>query len=80
MSTVLSVRNLSVALPSGADRPFAADNISFDVNAGEILCLLGESGSGKSVISFAVMGLLPDNVRVSAGEILLGDEDRKSVV
>ncbi len=75
MSAVLSVRNLSVALPSGADRPFAAHNISFDVNAGEILCLLGESGSGKSIISFAVMGLLPDNVRVSAGEILLGDEN-----
>ena len=75
MSAVLSVRNLSVALPTGADRPYAAENISFDVNAGEILCLLGESGSGKSVISFAVMGLLPDNVRVSAGEILLGDEN-----
>ncbi len=72
---VLSVRNLSVALPVGADRPFAADNISFDVKAGEILCLLGESGSGKSIISFAVMGLLPDNVRVSAGEIFLGDEN-----
>jgi peptide/nickel transport system ATP-binding protein len=75
MSAVLSVRNLSVALPTGADRPFAAEHISFDVNAGEILCLLGESGSGKSIISFSVMGLLPDNVRVSAGEILLDGVD-----
>ncbi len=75
MSAVLSLRHVSISLPSGADRPFAAENISFDVNAGEIVCLLGESGSGKSVISFSVMGLLPDNVRVSAGEIFLGDEN-----
>jgi len=71
MSAVLSLRNVCVALPAGADRPFAAENISFDVNAGEIVCLLGESGSGKSVISFSVMGLLPDNVHVASGEILL---------
>ncbi|MGL4233848.1 MAG: ATP-binding cassette domain-containing protein, partial [Casimicrobium sp.] len=75
MSAVLSVRNLSIALPSGADRAHAVENIAFDVNPGEILCLLGESGSGKSVIAFSIMGLLPDNVRVSAGEVRLGDED-----
>ncbi len=71
MSAVLSVRDISIALPSGADRPFAAEHISFEVNAGEIVCLLGESGSGKSVISFSIMGLLPDNVQVASGEILL---------
>jgi peptide/nickel transport system ATP-binding protein len=75
MSAVLAVRSLSVALPTGADRAYAAEQISFDVNAGEILCLLGESGSGKSVISFSVMGLLPDNLRVSAGEVLLDGVD-----
>ena len=71
MSAVLSLRDVSIALPTGADRPYAAEHISFDVNAGEIVCLLGESGSGKSVISFSVMGLLPDNVQVASGEILL---------
>ncbi len=70
---VLSVRDVTIALPTGADREHAVEHISFDVNAGEILCLLGESGSGKSVISFSVMGLLPDNVRVASGEIRLGD-------
>jgi peptide/nickel transport system ATP-binding protein len=75
VNAVLSVKNLSIALPSGADRALAVENISFDVNAGEILCLLGESGSGKSIIAFSIMGLLPDNVRVSAGEIQLGGED-----
>ena len=71
MSAVLTLRDVSISLPTGADRPFAAEHISFDVNAGEIVCLLGESGSGKSVISFSVMGLLPDNVQVLSGEILL---------
>ena len=71
MSAILSLRDISIALPSGADRAFAAEHISFDVNVGEIVCLLGESGSGKSVISFSVLGLLPDNVRVASGEILL---------
>jgi peptide/nickel transport system ATP-binding protein len=69
--SVLSIKNLAIALPSGADRELAVDDVSFDVNSGEILCLLGESGSGKSIIAFSVMGLLPDNVRVNAGEIRL---------
>ncbi|MGE5641195.1 MAG: ABC transporter ATP-binding protein, partial [Clostridia bacterium] len=47
--SVLSIRDLSVALPSGGDRPQAVSKISFDVEKQEILCLVGESGSGKSV-------------------------------
>jgi peptide/nickel transport system ATP-binding protein len=71
---VLDIIRLGVALPSGADRPFAARDISFSVNAGEIVCLLGESGSGKSIIAQTVMGLLPSNVRASEGEArLLGE-------
>ena len=49
---VLEVRNLTVALPAGADRANAVEKVSFTVNPGEIVCLVGESGSGKSVIAF----------------------------
>jgi ABC-type glutathione transport system ATPase component len=59
---VLEVRNLSVALPTGADRAHAVEKVSFTVNPGEIVCLVGESGSGKSVIAFTVMGLLAKNL------------------
>src|SRR5471032_2895740 len=72
---VLEVRNLSVSLPSGADRVHAVEKVSFTVNPGEIVCLVGESGSGKSVIAFTVMGLLAKALKPTSGEILLEGEN-----
>ncbi|MEP0190096.1 MAG: ABC transporter ATP-binding protein, partial [Erythrobacter sp.] len=73
--TVLSVRNLTVELPKGMERRFAVENISFDLPRGEILCVIGESGSGKSVTANTLMGLLPSLMHVSSGEIRLQDQD-----
>jgi peptide/nickel transport system ATP-binding protein len=70
---LLSIRNLSIALPKGADRPLALDGVSFDLHAGEILCVVGESGSGKSLTAGALLGLLPDGVKVAGGEALWDD-------
>ena len=56
---ILRVRDLSVALPKAADRPFAVEDASFDLAEGEIMCVVGESGSGKSVLSSAIMGAAP---------------------
>ncbi|MGQ0512362.1 MAG: ABC transporter ATP-binding protein [Betaproteobacteria bacterium] len=72
---VLEVRDLSIALPPGGDRPHAVSEVSFSVAPGEIVCLVGESGSGKSVIAQAVMGLLPKSLPVAGGSILLQGED-----
>ena len=72
---VLEVRNLSVALPAGADRAHAVEKVSFTVSPGEIVCLVGESGSGKSVIAFTVMGLLAKALKPTSGEILLEGEN-----
>jgi peptide/nickel transport system ATP-binding protein len=73
---VLSVRNLTVRLPRGADRENAIEGISFDIGPREIVCIVGESGSGKSVTAQAVMGLLPKrDLVVTAGETLLEGED-----
>ena len=73
---VLSVRNLTVRLPKGADRENAIEGISFDIGPREIVCIVGESGSGKSVTAQAVMGLLPKrDLTVTAGETRLEGED-----
>ena len=42
---------------------------------GQLLCLVGESGSGKSITAHTVMGLLPSNMRATAGRIRFGGED-----
>lgn len=72
---ILEVRDLTIALPTGGDRSTAVQNVSFTVGAGEIVCLVGESGSGKSVIAQGVMGLLPKQLPVRGGQILLQGED-----
>ncbi|MCY1195885.1 Glutathione import ATP-binding protein GsiA [compost metagenome] len=72
---LLSIRNLSIALPAGGDRPYAVRDISYDIHAGEILCIVGESGSGKSMSANAIMGLLPHYLRPEGGQILLGGRD-----
>ena len=68
---LISVRNLTVALPVGGDREFAVKDISFDVSAGETRCLVGESGSGKTVAADSIMGMLPRKLEVRSGEITL---------
>jgi peptide/nickel transport system ATP-binding protein len=67
----LSVRDLTVNLPGGMERTHAVENISFDLKRGQILCVIGESGSGKSVTANAIMGLLPRVIHVSSGAIHL---------
>ena len=72
---ILQVEQLTVGLPGGGDRASAVREVSFSVGRGEILCLIGESGSGKSVIAQGVMGLLPPQLPVRSGRILLQGED-----
>jgi len=57
---LLDVRDLSVAFgPPGGNRVTAVDRVSFRIERGETLALLGESGSGKSVTALSVLQLLP---------------------
>ncbi|MGM0639468.1 MAG: ATP-binding cassette domain-containing protein, partial [Pseudomonadota bacterium] len=72
---VLSLRNLTIALPAGADRDHAVEEVSYDVARGEILCVVGESGSGKSMAANAVMGLLPKGVHPVGGQAIFDGQD-----
>ena len=76
---ILSVKNLTISLPRAMERPHAVNNVSFDLMDGEILCIIGESGSGKSVTASAIMGLLPSIIRVTAGSIWFKGMDLLSV-
>ena len=81
MSTpLLSISDLSILLPDGADRRHAVADVSMSLHAGETVCIVGESGSGKSLTARAIMGLLPvPHVRVGSGVIDFGSEDLTKV-
>jgi peptide/nickel transport system ATP-binding protein len=72
---ILTVDDLTIALPAGADRRFAIEGVSLTLRPAEILCIVGESGSGKSVLSSALMGALPRGLSIQSGAIRLGDAD-----
>ncbi|MDR6665924.1 ABC transporter ATP-binding protein [Rhizobium sp. 1399] len=73
---ILSVRNLNVDARTPDGRKPVLKDISFDLASGETLCLAGESGSGKSVTSLSIMGLLPKaSLQVASGSIMLGEHD-----
>ena len=69
---VLSVSDLSVRFYVDGEWFPAAENVSYDVRAGEVLAIVGESGSGKTQSSMALIGLLPPNGRAT-GSVMLGD-------
>ncbi len=73
--TVLEAEGLSVdiATPRGVLR--AVRNVSFHVKRGETLCIVGESGCGKSITSLAVMSLLPAAAKRRAARLSLLGED-----
>jgi oligopeptide transport system ATP-binding protein len=75
----LSVRGLSVQFSTARGPVPAVTDVDLDVSAGELVALLGESGSGKSVTARAVMGLHTANARIQADRITLGDTDLRAL-
>ena len=70
MSAVLEVEQLSVDIPVAAGLLRPVQGVSFIVNRGETLCIVGESGCGKSLTALAIMDLLPSSARRSATRLL----------
>ncbi len=72
---LLSLRGVSVALPSGGGATTVVQDVDLDVGPGETVGLVGESGCGKSITAAAILGLLPAGGEVSTGNIRFGELD-----
>ena len=72
--TILSVRNLRVVFPHRHGALVPIDDISFDVEKGEIIGFVGESGAGKSMTGAAIIGLIDPPGYIERGEIWLKEE------
>ena len=70
---LLQVRDLHVSLPDQGERLRAVRGIDIDLAAGETLCLVGESGCGKSMTALALMRLLPRGAQMSSTRLQLAD-------
>ena len=77
MTRVLEVANLRVSFPgAGHSRFYPVDGVSFSLERGEMLALVGESGCGKSLTSLALLQLIPPPGRIESGSVIrLGDTD-----
>ena len=74
-ATVLAVDNLTMHYVTRAGVVRAVDGVSFSVERGQSLGLVGESGCGKSSIAMTLLKLLPDNARLVSGSISLSGVD-----
>ena len=68
--SLLEVKDLEISFFSGRQQSRATDGVTFDMQPGEIVCLVGESGCGKSVTALSVLGLLARQGRITGGDIL----------
>ncbi|WP_309073126.1 ABC transporter ATP-binding protein [Paenarthrobacter sp.] len=72
---ILEIRDLAITFKTGSGEVKAVKNAHLTIMPGETVAIVGESGSGKSTTALAAIGLLPNNGRVSGGQILLDGED-----
>src|SRR5699024_2532426 len=72
---LLKIENLMTEFKTSKGNLTAVNNVSFHVDRGETVCIVGESGCGKSITALSIMGLLPKNGLISNGNIYFQDQD-----
>jgi oligopeptide/dipeptide ABC transporter ATP-binding protein len=72
---LLRVENLVTTFNAAEGKLSAVRGVSFSLHKGETLCIVGESGCGKSITSLSIMGLLPSNGEISSGAIYFEGTD-----
>jgi peptide/nickel transport system ATP-binding protein len=73
--TLLDVRDLRTHFHTFSGTVKAVNGVSFSIGKGEVMGLVGESGGGKSVVGFSILGLIDSPGKIEGGEILLEDEN-----
>ena len=75
MNELLKAEHLSVSFFTDAGEVEAVRDVSFSVEKGEVLAIVGESGCGKSALCKSIMKLLPKTAKIKSGRILVNGAD-----
>lgn len=75
MSHLLEVEGLTTVFTGDYGTNTSVDHIGFHVDKGEVVCIVGESGCGKSVTSLSIMGLLSSGGKVTEGSVMFDGQD-----
>ncbi|THF47124.1 ABC transporter ATP-binding protein [Allorhizobium terrae] len=76
---ILDIRNLSTRFDTRSGTAQAVDRVSLSLEAGKTLCIVGESGCGKSITALSIMGLVPYPGKIVGGEVLLDGVDLRTM-
>lgn len=76
---ILRVSDLSVCANTGSGQYDIVDNVNFNMQKGEILGIVGESGCGKSMTALSIAGLLPENIKIRRGSIIFEGRELNSL-
>src|SRR5690625_5793093 len=70
----LNIQDLCIRIPTARGGGYAVDGVSFELHSGQVLCLVGESGCGKSTTALGIMRLLDESVQLT-GSVKLDDTE-----
>ncbi|MBV9054903.1 MAG: ABC transporter ATP-binding protein, partial [Hyphomicrobiales bacterium] len=76
---LLRVEGLRVHIPASRGVVEAVDGVSFSINKGEIVGVVGESGCGKSMLALSIVRLVPSPGRIIAGHVAMAGRDLLSL-
>ncbi len=79
-NSLLEIKNLAVEYHSDMETVYAVNDISFSLNEGETLGMVGETGAGKTTTALSIMGLLPERTaKITSGEIIYNGKNLLSL-